>query len=194
KAQDIDMIEAIESKSEKTSNLIEIVSKLSVNGESKKVQDLIKELFISREPNDNNDKKNKIRKLNLKTLFQLYYNTSQAEKHITRAYQEEIRCWYLFAEKFKEKVKEIKNNNSRFNNQQAKGTNSNNKGEYYLDLKIQIKGKKVYKDWSLKKVLKKIYNDAFESIESMPIFEIEKIFKLNPPLNDNDLKYFEDNL
>ncbi|CAG8455322.1 7605_t:CDS:1, partial [Scutellospora calospora] len=130
--QDVDMTEAVEGESEKTSNLTGEVSKLSVDDsrailqsktksiESKKVQGLIKELYMPHEPIDDNDRENKTRESKTKTLLQLYYNTSQAEKCITRAYQEEIRCWYLFAEKFKERVKEIKNDNSRFNNQQAR--------------------------------------------------------------------------
>ncbi|CAG8853735.1 45196_t:CDS:1, partial [Gigaspora margarita] len=55
-------------------------------------------------------------------------------------------------------------------------------------------GKKAYGDWTLKEVSKEIYNDAFDSTESMPIIEIEENFKLDPPLNDDDLKRFENNL
>ncbi|CAG8772809.1 18533_t:CDS:2 [Dentiscutata erythropus] len=73
-------------------------------------------------------------------------------------------------------------------------TDSNDHGGRFLDLKIQIKGKKAYGDWTLKEVSKEIYNDAFDSIESMQIFEIHEIFKLDPPLNDDGLKRFEDNL
>ncbi|CAG8573360.1 16720_t:CDS:2 [Racocetra persica] len=106
------MTEAVEGKSEETSNLTREVRKLSVDDgraipqskiksiESEKVQGLIKELSMPREPIDDNDRENKTRELKPKTLLQ---------------------CWYLFAEKFEEKVKEIKNDNSRFNNQQARG-------------------------------------------------------------------------
>ncbi|CAG8613063.1 2484_t:CDS:2, partial [Scutellospora calospora] len=110
--QNIDMTEAVEGESKETSNLTGEVSKLSVDDsrailqsktksmESEKVQGLIKKLSISHEPIDDNDRENKTRKLKLKTLLQ---------------------CWYLFAEKFEERVKEIKNDNSRFNDQQARG-------------------------------------------------------------------------
>ncbi|CAG8540179.1 16127_t:CDS:2 [Cetraspora pellucida] len=64
--QDVDMSEAVEDEGEETSNLMGVVSKLSIDGE-------------------------------------------------------EIRCWYLFAKKFEERVKEIKNDNSRYNDQQARG-------------------------------------------------------------------------
>ncbi|CAG8594581.1 10925_t:CDS:1 [Scutellospora calospora] len=131
--QNIDMTEAVEGESEETSNLTGEVSKLSVDNsrailqskmksmESEKIQDLIKELSMPRKPIDDNNRENKTRESKPKTLLQLYYNASRAEKCVTQTYQEEIRCWYLFAEKFKEKVKEIKNNNSRFNDQQARG-------------------------------------------------------------------------
>lgn len=39
-----------------------------------------------------------------------------------------------------------------------------------------------------------IYNNAFDSIDSLSIFEIEESFKLDPPLNDDDLKRSEYNL
>ncbi|CAG8806149.1 7803_t:CDS:2, partial [Dentiscutata erythropus] len=123
KVQDVDITEVVEGESEETSNLTGEVSKLSVDDgraipqsktksmESEKVQGLIKELSMPHEPIDDNDRENKTRESKPKTLLQLYYNASQAEKCVTRAYQEEIRYW----------VKEIKNNNSRFNDQQARG-------------------------------------------------------------------------
>ncbi|CAG8798788.1 3696_t:CDS:2, partial [Cetraspora pellucida] len=103
KVQDIDMSEAVEDEGEETFNLTRAVSKLSIYGgkailrsetksmEPDKIQGLIKELSIP------------------------------TEKRVTCAYQEEIRCWYLFAKKFEERVKEIKNDNSRYNDQQARG-------------------------------------------------------------------------
>ncbi|CAG8443815.1 4822_t:CDS:2 [Cetraspora pellucida] len=57
---------------------------------------------------DDNNRENKSKKSKPKTLLHLYYNASQAEKCVTHVYQEEIRCWYLFAEKFEERVKKIK--------------------------------------------------------------------------------------
>ncbi|CAG8856967.1 29637_t:CDS:1, partial [Gigaspora margarita] len=80
---------------------------------------LIKELSMPSEPIDDNDRENKSKKSKPKSLLQLYNNANRAEKRITQAYQEEIRCWYLFAEKFEE-LKEIKKNNSRFNDRQAR--------------------------------------------------------------------------
>ncbi|CAG8791656.1 22304_t:CDS:2, partial [Dentiscutata erythropus] len=114
--QDVDMTEVVEGESEETSNLTGEVSKLSVDDsraipqsktksiESEKVQGLIKELSMPCEPINDNDRENKTRESKPKTL-----------------YSKEIRCWYLFTEKFEERVKEIKNNNSRFNDQQARG-------------------------------------------------------------------------
>ncbi|CAI2195657.1 14172_t:CDS:2, partial [Funneliformis geosporum] len=41
----------------------------------------------------------------------------KAEKHVTQAYQEEIPCWYYYAEKFKKNVRDIRNNDSRVTDQ-----------------------------------------------------------------------------
>ncbi|CAG8527352.1 23981_t:CDS:1, partial [Cetraspora pellucida] len=71
KVQDVDMSEAVEDEGEKTSNLIGVVNKLSVNSgkvilqsetksmEPDKVQGLIKELSMPSELIDNNDRGNK---------------------------------------------------------------------------------------------------------------------------------------
>ncbi|CAG8529332.1 122_t:CDS:10, partial [Cetraspora pellucida] len=131
--QNVDMSEAVEDEGEETSNLTGAVSKLSVDSskaiprnetksmEPDKVQGLIKELSIPSKPIDDNDRGNKSKESKPINLLQLYYNANRAEKHVTRAYQEEIRCWYLFAKKFEKRVKEIKNDNSRYNDQQARG-------------------------------------------------------------------------
>ncbi|CAG8828387.1 26902_t:CDS:1, partial [Dentiscutata erythropus] len=50
--------------------------------EPDKVQDLIKELSMPNEPIDNNDRENKSKESKPKTLLQLYYNASQAEKRV----------------------------------------------------------------------------------------------------------------
>ncbi|CAG8816881.1 18289_t:CDS:2, partial [Racocetra persica] len=109
--QDIDMSEAVEDEGKETSNLTGAVSKLSVDGgkaipqsetkfmEPDKVQGLIKELSMPSELIDDNDRENKSKESKPKTLLQLYYNASRAEK---------------------QRVKEIKSDNSRFNDQQAK--------------------------------------------------------------------------
>ncbi|CAG8767155.1 27733_t:CDS:2, partial [Dentiscutata erythropus] len=103
--QDVDMIEAVEGESEETSNLTGASYPRSETKsiESEKVQGLIKELSMPHEPIDDNNRENKTGKSKPKTLLQLYYNASRAKKYVTRAYQEEIRCWYLFAEKFEER-------------------------------------------------------------------------------------------
>ncbi|RIB14274.1 hypothetical protein C2G38_2195605 [Gigaspora rosea] len=101
-------------------------------------------------------------------------------------------CDFYFVSKINSEEKKIENE-FQFN-KLVDRTDSNGHGGRFLDLKIQIKGKKAYGDWTFKEVSKEIYNDAFDSIESMPIFEIHEIFKLDPPLNDDDLKRFEDNL
>ncbi|CAG8598021.1 3574_t:CDS:1, partial [Scutellospora calospora] len=131
--QNEDMSEAVEDEGEETSNLTETISKLSVDSgktisqsetksiEPDKVQGLIKELSMPSELIDDNDRGNKSKESKPITLLQLYYNANRAKKRVTCAYQEEIRCWYLFAKKFKERVKEIKNDNSRYNDQQARG-------------------------------------------------------------------------
>ncbi|CAG8700601.1 8195_t:CDS:2 [Ambispora leptoticha] len=100
--QNIDMSEVVEDEGEETSNLTGAVSKLSVDDGKAIPRSETK----SMEPD-------KVQGL-IKEL-------SMPKKRVTRAYQEEIRCWYLFAEKFEERVKEIKNDNSKYNDQQARG-------------------------------------------------------------------------
>ncbi|RIB01804.1 hypothetical protein C2G38_2229629 [Gigaspora rosea] len=85
--QDVDMTEAVEGESEETSNLTGEVSKLSVDDgraipqsktksmESEKVQGLIKELSMPREPIDDNDRENKTRESKPKTLLQLQWRS-----------------------------------------------------------------------------------------------------------------------
>ncbi|CAG8436654.1 6375_t:CDS:2 [Ambispora gerdemannii] len=55
-----------------------------------------------------------------KDLVKLYQKATKAEKRVTFAYQEEIRCWYHFTEKFEKSVKDAMDNNSRLNDQQAR--------------------------------------------------------------------------
>ncbi|CAG8657593.1 25265_t:CDS:2 [Gigaspora rosea] len=101
-------------------------------------------------------------------------------------------CDFYFVAKVNSAEEEIIND-FQFKSLVAR-TDSNSQGERFLDLKIQIKGKKAYGDWTFKEVSNELYNNAFNSIDSMPIFEIEEIFKIDPPLNDDDLKRFEYNL
>nr|CAG8632193.1 11462_t:CDS:2 [Entrophospora candida] len=56
-------------------------------------------------------------------------------------------------------------------------TDQNDRGERLLDLKVQIKGKKAYGDWTLKEVSRDIYNNEFDSIGSMSTFKVEEIHK-----------------
>ncbi|CAI2161773.1 19389_t:CDS:2 [Funneliformis geosporum] len=44
-------------------------------------------------------------------------------------------------------------------------TDSDDRGDRFIDLKIQVKGKKPYRDWIFKEISKEIYNNAFDSIE-----------------------------
>ncbi|RIB25674.1 hypothetical protein C2G38_2138678 [Gigaspora rosea] len=111
---------------------------------------------------------------------------------VHKSFEKLQTCDFYFVSKINSEEKKFENE-FQFNKLMDR-TDSNDKGERYLDLKIQIKGKKAYGDWTLKEVSKEIYNDAFDSIESMPIFEIEKIIKLDPLLNDNNLNRFENNL
>ncbi|CAG8715679.1 4901_t:CDS:2, partial [Cetraspora pellucida] len=99
--QDVNMSEAVKDKGEETSNLTGAVSKLSIDGGKAILQSKTK--FM---------KPDKIQSL-IKKL-------SMPKKHVTHTYQEEIRCWYLFAKKFEKRVKKIKNDNSRYNDQQAR--------------------------------------------------------------------------
>ncbi|CAG8551324.1 4376_t:CDS:1, partial [Scutellospora calospora] len=91
--QNVDMSVAVEDEDEETSNLMEAVSKLSVDSskailqsetksiEPDKVQGLIKELSIPSELIDDNDRENKSKESKPITLLQLYYNANRAEKH-----------------------------------------------------------------------------------------------------------------
>ncbi|RIB25426.1 hypothetical protein C2G38_2165947 [Gigaspora rosea] len=68
-------------------------------------ESLIKELSLPSGPIDDNNRENKSKESKPKTLLQLYYNASWAEKCITRAYQEEI---IYFAENSKKESKKLK--------------------------------------------------------------------------------------
>ncbi|RIB19779.1 hypothetical protein C2G38_2082358 [Gigaspora rosea] len=209
--QDVDMSEAVEDEGEETSNLTGAVSKLSVDGgkaiprsetksmEPDKVQGLIKELSMPNEPIDDNDGGNKSKESKPITLLQLYYNANRAEKRVTRAYQEEIRCWYLFAKKFEERVKEIKNDNSRYNDQQARGLVY---GEVATNLpgftrdslrKKTAKARNIYKlfgesyDPDTKKIVKGI---GIEKIERIRTYSADYISKLNSTQIYNIIKHF----
>jgi len=111
---------------------------------------------------------------------------------VQKKFEELETCDFYFVVKINSKEETI-DNEFQFNSLVVR-TDLNDRGDRFLDLKIQIKGKKAYGDWSFKEVAKEIYNDAFDSIDSMPTLEIEEVFKLDPPLNDDDLKRFEDNL
>ncbi|CAI2170752.1 11293_t:CDS:2, partial [Funneliformis geosporum] len=86
-------------------------------------------------------------------------------------------CGFYFVVKINSKEETI-DNEFQFNSLVVR-TDSDDRGDRFLDLKIQVKD---------------IYNDAFNSIDSMPTLKIEEVFKLEPPLNDDDLKRVKDNL
>ncbi len=54
---------------------------------------------------------------NLARLFQKVIKT---KKRITQAYQEEIHCWYYYAEWFEKSVKDVKDNDKRIKDQQSR--------------------------------------------------------------------------
>ncbi|RIB05469.1 hypothetical protein C2G38_2280628 [Gigaspora rosea] len=167
--------------------------------EPDKVQGLIKELSMPSEPIDDNDRGNKSKESKPITLLQLYYNANRAEKCVTHAYQEEIRCWYLFVKKFEERVKEIKNDNSRYNDQQARGLVY---GEVATNLpgftrdslrKKTAKARNIYKlfgesyDPDTKKIVKGI---GIEKIERIRTYSADYISKLNSTQIYNIIKHF----
>ncbi|RHZ80845.1 hypothetical protein Glove_131g93 [Diversispora epigaea] len=54
------------------------------------------------------------------SLARLYQKALKAENRVTQAYQEEIRCWYYYAEEFEKKVMSIRDNDRRIGDQQAR--------------------------------------------------------------------------
>ncbi|RHZ69772.1 hypothetical protein Glove_278g41 [Diversispora epigaea] len=54
------------------------------------------------------------------SLARLYQKASLAEKRVTKANQDEILCWYHYAEGFEKKVKDITDNNKKVKDQQAR--------------------------------------------------------------------------
>ncbi|CAG8599672.1 2378_t:CDS:2 [Cetraspora pellucida] len=86
--KNVDMSKAVEDEGEKTSNLMGAVSKLSIDGgkaipqsepksmKPDKVQGLIKELSISSELIDDNNRGNKSKESKPITLLHLHYNAN----------------------------------------------------------------------------------------------------------------------
>ncbi|CAG8449284.1 6786_t:CDS:2 [Scutellospora calospora] len=58
------------------------------------------------------------------------------------------------------------------------------------DLKIQIKGKKAFGDWTLKEVGSEIYKNTFTSMDSMRKLSLEDFPELNPSFSDDEIAYF----
>ncbi|CAG8593412.1 13444_t:CDS:1 [Ambispora gerdemannii] len=54
------------------------------------------------------------------SLARLYQKALKAENRVTQAYQEEIRCWYYYAEEFEKKVMGIRDNDRKIGDQQAR--------------------------------------------------------------------------
>ncbi|CAG8600993.1 9891_t:CDS:2 [Cetraspora pellucida] len=186
--QDIDILEAVEDEDEKTSNLMGVVSKLSINSgkaisrsktksmEPDKVQGLIKKLSMPNEPIDDNNRGNKSKESKPITLLQLYYNANQAEK-----------------------FKEIKNDNSRYNDQQARGLVYDKVTTNLLGFTKDSLGKKtakarnIYKlfgesyDPNAKKIVKEI---EIEKIKKIRIYSTDYISKLNFTQIYNIIKHF----
>ncbi|CAG8737060.1 1801_t:CDS:1, partial [Funneliformis mosseae] len=82
---------------------------------------LLQELSIPAkgEPEEENDSEEGGGSIS-QNLARLYKKASLAEKRVMKAKQDEILCWYRFAESFEKRVKEIMNSNSRLNDQQAR--------------------------------------------------------------------------
>ncbi|CAG8789501.1 28624_t:CDS:2, partial [Racocetra persica] len=70
-------------------------------------------------------------------------------------------------------------------------TRPNESNERILDLKIQIKGKKAFGDWTLKKVGSEIYKNTFTSIDSiLRKLSLEDFPELNLSFSDDEIAYF----
>ncbi|CAG8455921.1 17098_t:CDS:10 [Cetraspora pellucida] len=174
--QNIDISEAVKDEDKETSNLTEAI-----------IQSLIKELSMPSKPIDDNDKGNKSKESKPITLLQLYYNANQAEKHVTHAYQEEIRCWYLFAKKFEERVKEIKNDNSRYNDQQARGLVYDEVTTNLLGFTRDSLRKKTAKTKNIYKLFGESYDSDTKKIKLDLDYEDIKIIKKKKVSDDDFL-------
>jgi hypothetical protein len=53
------------------------------------------------------------------SLARLYQKATRAGLRVAKANQEEILCWYRYAERYEKRVNDIRVNNSRLNEQQA---------------------------------------------------------------------------
>ncbi|CAG8608477.1 11745_t:CDS:2 [Diversispora eburnea] len=69
-------------------------------------------------------------------------------------------------------------------------TKPNELNERILNLKVRIKGKKAFGDWSFKEVAREIYNDNFDSLRTMRKFDIKDLPELSPPISEEEVKYF----
>ncbi|KAF0466809.1 hypothetical protein F8M41_026096 [Gigaspora margarita] len=69
-------------------------------------------------------------------------------------------------------------------------TRPNESNERILDLKIQIKGKKAFGDWTLKEVGNEIYKNNFNSIDSMQKLNLEEFPELEPSFSSEEIEYF----
>ncbi|CAG8530535.1 5408_t:CDS:2 [Dentiscutata erythropus] len=59
-----------------------------------------------------------------------------------------------------------------------------------MDLKIQIKRKKVFRNWTLKEVGSEIYKNTFNSIDSIQKLNLEEFSELNSSFNKEKIEYF----
>ncbi|CAG8848750.1 18453_t:CDS:2, partial [Gigaspora margarita] len=69
-------------------------------------------------------------------------------------------------------------------------TRPNESNERILDLKIQIKGRKAFGDWTLKEVGNEIYKNNFNSIDSMQKLNLEEFPELEPSFSSEEIEYF----
>lgn len=92
-----------------------------IDRDRNKLQGLLQELStpIKGETNEDEDDEGSGDSMS-QSLARLYQKASLAEKRVTKANQDEILCWYNYAEGFENKVKEIRSNDKAVNDQTAR--------------------------------------------------------------------------
>ncbi|CAI2165099.1 10179_t:CDS:2 [Funneliformis geosporum] len=85
------------------------------NREQERFRGLLHELStpIKEETTETNNEDESSEGSILQNLARLFQKAIKAEKCVTQAYQEEIYCWYYYAEQFEKSVKDVKVNDKR---------------------------------------------------------------------------------
>ncbi|RHZ69304.1 hypothetical protein Glove_284g64 [Diversispora epigaea] len=102
---------------------------------------------------------------------------------VKRKYDLQTGDLYFFSEETKQEIL----NDYNFNNLLSKAKTDNG---YNLKLKVKVWGKKQYSDWDLKDVFKDILQKEYDSLEDIPIFYMNELPPLDPPLPESELKNF----